>query len=243
MKKISSIFVLLCVITLNTTAQSKAKTGINQFADFSIGFGTNQATTSLSYVHNWQLGKKQKIEIGVGARLTNYFGSKKYYATAPAKLTTGKTGPGVFFSADIPANIDSVFFSKAQFNSLNISINLGYNITPKFYAGFNIDAIGFSFGGNKNGTYFANNGSTTATTAKPTTFNLLLVSDNDLGTLNSEFFGKYKLNSKWSAKLAYQFLFTEYKTTTKIQTTPSGDKNDRFRNKASLISIGASYNF
>jgi hypothetical protein len=61
--------------------------------------------------------------------------------------------------------------------------------------------------------------------------------------LNSEYFALYNFNKKWGAKLGFQFLFTEYTTSSKIQTTTSGDKNDRFRNKSSEISLGATYQF
>lgn len=239
--KISLTIISLIAIATLSTAQKKCNCSTNQFVDATFGIGSSQGYGALSYVHNWQFGKKKKLEAGIGARFTSYFGSNQYYATAPAKLTSGKTGPGVFFANDIPANIDSVLFPKAQINALNISINLGYAITKKIDVGFNIDALGFSFGGNKKGTYYANNGSGTATTAKPTAFNLLLVSDNDKGTLNSEFFAKYKWNEKWGIKAAYGFVFTEYTTDTKVQTTPGGVKNDRFRNKVSAFALGLAY--
>ena len=215
----------------------------NQNASFSTAFGSGQVTTALQYQYLWKLGKKHKFSIGTGARLSNNFGSQTYYITAPAKLTSGKSGPGVFFADQIVPNIDSVYFLKSQVNALNITVNFAYDITPKIKLGFNIDAIGFSFGGSKQGSYFPNTGTPTTVTAKPTAFNLLLVSDNDLGTLNSEFYGQYAIDKHWAAKLGFQFLFTEYTTSAKVQTTPSGLKNDRFRNKAGQISVGASYDF
>jgi hypothetical protein len=239
-KKIISItFFALAFISAN--AQTRAAK--EQSASFSTAFGENQFTTSLNYRYLWNFGKKKQWQMGAGARLTNNFGRRNYYITAPAKLTSGKTGPGVFFADQIIPNIDSVYFVKSQVNALNITVNFGYKINDKFSVGFDIDAIGFSFGGSQAGTYFGNGGTVAAANAKPTGFNLLLVSDNDLGTLNSEFFGQYNFNKKWSGKIGFQFLFTEYTTTNKIQTTPSGDKNDRFRNKSGQISIGATYQF
>ena len=75
--------------------------------------------------------------------------------------------------------------------------------------------------------------------AKPTSFNILLISDNDRGSLNSELYGKYYWNEKWGVKLAAQFLFTEYTTDTEVQQFP--EPNDRFRNKSLLIAAGISY--
>ncbi len=237
------LFFLLVGITFLTAAQSQNAARTNQFGAFSVGFGNKTATVAAAYNYHWKLGKKQKWEIGAGIRLTSAFGSNSYYTTAPAKLTSGKTGPGVLFAENIPQNIDSVLFKRTQVNALNLSVNFAYNFNAKFSAGFNIDAIGFSFGGNQKGSYLGNNGIGAATTAKPTSFNLLLVSDNDLGSLNSEIYGEYKFNSKWGARLGFQFLFNEYTTTTKVQTTPTGEKNDRFRVKLPGVSLGVSYSF
>ncbi len=239
MKKITAIVCLFCLV--NYTQAQKTKI-VDKSVSFTTAFGSSDFSTSIAYQHLLKVGKKQKFGIGAGVRLTNYFASNKYYTTAPAKLTSGKSGPGVFFSETIDKNIDSVLFNKAQQNSLNISLNFDYSITKKLNVGFNIDAIGFTFGAKQKGTYYANSGATTPTDAKPTGFNLLLVSDNDLGALNSEFNAKYKFNDKWNAKVGFQFLFTEYTTTTKVQTTPDLQKNDRFRNKSSAISIGVVYN-
>jgi hypothetical protein len=119
-------------------------------------------------------------------------------------------------------------------------VNLGYNFSPKLQAGFNIDLLGFSFG--PEGTpVFKGSGSQTTTKAKPTGFNVLLVGNNDRGTLNSEFYLRYKVSKKVGIKAAYEYLFTELTTDTKVQTTP--EQNDRFRNKASLFSVGISYHF
>lgn len=240
MKKLF-LWSFLLLFVGNLFAQKNA--AIEKSFNASAAFGNSEFTTAFMYQHLWKLGKKQKIKVGAGLRLTNYFGFDKYFTTAPPKLTSGQTGLGVLFSEDIPQNIDSVIFKNSQVNALNLSINFEYEIYKKIRLGFNIDAIGFSFGGNKNGSYLGNNGIGAATSAKPTGFNLLLVSDNDLGSLNSEFFAAYQYNKKWSAKLGFQFLFAEYTTNTKIQTTPDLQKNDRFRNKSSAISLGIIYTF
>ena len=239
---LSAIFFLpLCV---TAQEQKKAERNVNQFADVTIGFGSSQFAASAAYVRNWKFGKRKRLEAGFGARFTSYFGNNQYYTTAPAILTSGKRGPGVFFASNIVPNIDSVLFPKSQVNSLNITLNLGYNITKRIYAGLNVDLIGLSFGKKQNGFYYANNSAAVVpVTAKPTTFNLFLVSDNDKGALNSEFFAKYKLNDSWSVKVAFQFLFAEYTTSTQVQTTPGGDKNDRFRNKMSGAAVGVTYSF
>ncbi len=233
------VFTIACLFScMMYAAAQNGNTKNTQLLDLSGSIGNAQGSVAFSYIYNWKLGKKKKFEAGAGARFTSYFGSNHYFATAPARITSGKTGPAVFFIESINENIDSLLLPSSQTNALNLEINLGYHISKRIYAGFNIDAIGFSFGGNKNGRYV--NGTTVVnTSAKPTAFNLLLVSDNDKGTLNSEFFAAYQINNQWSIKSGFQFLFTEYTTSTNVQQVP--EPNDRFRNKVSAFSVGIRY--
>ncbi|MBI3482970.1 MAG: hypothetical protein HY015_08365 [Bacteroidetes bacterium] len=176
--------------------------------------------------------------IGIGGRFTSYLGANQYYITAPAQLTSESTGPLIIFKDNITSNIDTFLVKSPQVNSINASINIHYKLSERWSIGFNIDAIGFSFGGKRDGNYI--NGFTgKMTTASPTPFNVLLISDNDRGTLNSEFFAKYSLNERCALKIGAQFLFTEYTTATKVQQFP--EPNDRFRNKSLLVCAGISY--
>jgi len=50
--------------------------------------------------------------------------------------------------------------------------------------------LGFSFGGKQTGSYINGNMGQTVT-AKPTSFNILLVGNNDQGSLNLEFYLRY----------------------------------------------------
>ncbi len=237
-----AITVLISITAISQTVKkdSTAKTSMN-FADFSVGFSQNQAIIASSYTHYWGIGKKQRLQLGLGARLTNSFGTDQYFTTANAQLTSGKTGPGVLFADDIQANVDSFFIGKPQINAFNISFNSEYFVSKKFSVGFNIDLIGFSFGAAKTGTYI-NNGRTSLVGAKPTSFNLLLISDNDKGSLNSEIFARYKLNAKWSLRGGAAFLFNEYTTNTAVQQL-NGISNDKFRTKTLNLMLGLSYQF
>jgi hypothetical protein len=224
--------------TSNEHSPTKQST---DYLDVSAGFSKGQLLTAGSFVHYWGIGEKQKLQLGVGARITNSFGNDQYFTTANAQLTSGKTGPGVLFAKDNQANIDSFFIGKPQINGFNISFNSEYFISKKWSLGFNIDLIGFSFGASKIGTYI-NNGKTSFVGANPTSFNILLISDNDKGSLNSEFFARYKLNSKWSLRGGTAFLFNEYTTNTAVQEL-NGISNDRFRSKTLNAMIGISYQF
>jgi long-subunit fatty acid transport protein len=216
---------VFCLTSLSALAQ---KSGTITYGSISGAIGDNRGSAAIDYFHLWTLGKSRKIEIGLGGRFTSYFGNSQYYSSAPASLASDE------------AKSDSLLLQKPQVNAFNLAINLGYRISSKFGVGFNIDAVGFSIGVEKDGFYInGNQGQTTST--KPTSFNLLLIGNNDRGTLNSEFYVRYFLKEKVAFKLAYQHLFTEYTTETKVQQLP--EPNDRFRNKASLLSLGVTKQF
>ena len=206
--------------------------------DLDGAIGDTQGTLTLSFNLDRNFGKRQRLVAGLGARFTSYLGKNQYYITAPAELTSGSTGLGVIFKENIDANIDTFLIKKAQVNSLNLVVTFGYNVSLKLLLRFNIDVIGFSFGKSANGNYI--NGSEGAMeSSDPTPFNLLLVSDNDKGSLNSEFFARYLLNHKWGVKGGIQFHFTEYTTDTEVQQQPA--PNDRFRNKSLMFMAGVSF--
>ena len=234
---------LCCVVLVWIAAApmqcfSQSTRHVDKMANITVGIAKNQGTASLSYAHIWRIGRRHKLGIGVGGRLTSYVASNQYYVTAPAQLTSGSASPLIIFKNNITANIDSFRIASPQLHSLNASIHIDYQLTKRLGAGFNIDAIGTSFGGTRNGTFI--HGSATARTdAHPTAFNILLISDNDRGSLNSEFYVRYFLNVRWGLKIGGQFLFTEYTTTTNVQSVPQ--PNDRFRNKSLLLCIGVSY--
>jgi hypothetical protein len=206
--------------------------------DVDGAIGNTEGTLAVSFNLDKNLGKKHRIVAGLGARFTSYLGKNQYYITAPAELTSGSTGPGVIFKENIDANIDTVLIKTAQVNSLNLLVTLGYNVSSKLLLRFNIDVIGFSFGKRANGNYI--NGSQGAMeSSDPAPFNLLLISDNDKGSLNSEFFARYFVNDRWGVKGGLQFHFTEYTTDTEVQQQPA--PNDRFRNKSLMFMAGVSF--
>ncbi len=238
------LIILFLPVTYHLSGQEISPPRFNKFADLSFTLSESQQSIALAYVHNWRLGKKRKIDLGLGIRNTAYFGVKKEFWTAPAELSRGSKAPftGVF-SSQKTENWDTLVVQRAFTNSTNLTANLGYHFSSKWYAGFNIDLIGFTFGQTTSGVFLSNGNTSTEPAAKPAPFNLLLTGDLDLGTLNSEFFIKYQLTPQWAIKGIYQFLFVEYKTTTVEQIAPDGTTNDRFRNKANNFGIGVAYHF
>ncbi len=218
----------LTIIHFSVNAQDASIKKTEKLADFTLGFGSGQSTVSFGYFKNWNLGKKQSFYIGTGVRLSNAFGKNQVFTSAPASLASNS------------ANKDSLFSTSASTYALNAILNLGYHISPKLDIGFNIDLIGVSFGPSRI-KLFSGNGTSTTTTAEPTGMNVLLVGNNDRGTLNSEFYLRYKVNNKLGVKLAMQHFFTELTTVSKVQTLPA--QNDRFRNITNLFSVGVAYHF
>jgi hypothetical protein len=222
LRKNSVLFLIIFICAGKLSAQKTSS-----LADFNIGFGKNATVIALGYNYNWHLGKKHKFFIGTGVRFNQFSGKKLNYTSAPAGLAGDK------------ATEDTVFLAKSSMSSLNILVNLGYNITDKIQLGFDIDAAGFSFGGKKD--ILFNGGTLLAGNLKPTGGNILLVGNNDRGSLNSNFYARYKFNEHWGAKLAFQYFFSEYTASAKIQTAPK--QNDRFRYKSQGISVGVAYHF
>jgi hypothetical protein len=200
------------------------------YGGFSAAMGDNQYSFAFDFSHLWKMGKSGKFEIGFGGRLTSFFGSKKYYTSAPANLASN------------PASTDSIYFYDAQSNSLNATLNFGYRFGGHFGVGFNIDVIGGSFGFTQStGHIPAAPGFVGTANSSPTPFNLLLIDNHDMGNLNSEFSVRYFLTDKVTIKLIYQHLFTEFTTHTVVQQLP--EPNDRFRYKGNLFGIGVYQRF
>lgn len=225
--------IILSIILLASSRLCSAQNASNQF-DLGLGVGNSEGSFSAAFIHQWHLGKKKKFSLGLGGRLTSYLGKNQYYLTAPAIITSGKKGPQVFFLENINENIDSLLIETGQLNAFNA----GYQFNPKLSIGFNIDLFGLALGAKQQGRYFEGNAGK-LTSARPTVGNILLVSDNDIGSLNSELYARFHFNEAWGIKGGLQFLFTEYTTDTDVQQRP--EPNDRFRNKSTLFMAGVTY--
>ena len=210
----------------NLVAFAQDRQTVN-YGSFSAAFGDGQTSFAVDVSHSWKLGKSKKFELGVGVRITAFFGSQKYYTSAPSNLASNS------------ANTDSIYLQSPQTTSFNLTLNFGYQFTPKLGLGFNIDAIGSSFGPTQTGTYIGPSGGLVRAT--PTSFNLLLINNNDMGNLNSEFSVRYFITEQFAIKLLYQHLFTEYTTYSEVQLQP--EPNNRFRYKGNLFGIGACLRF
>ena len=220
------LLLTFCILPFLTHGQVTDKT--SKYASATMALGGGMGNVSIDFFHLWKLGKQKKFEVGLGGRLTSVFGSNQYYSSAPPDLARNNN------------YVDSVFLGSVQINALNIALGFGYAVSSKFSVGFNIDAIGVSFGSTQQGAYIKDLQRTNAS-ATPTVFNVLLVDVNDRGTLNSEFYARYQVSEKWLLKIGLQHVFTEYSTNAQVQQVPQ--PNDRFRRIVNMFSLGVTRRF
>lgn len=246
------LYTLLIFISFPTLAQKKLRQkksfGRTNFeGGLTLSGNGDNFVVSPSALQYWGVGKrKQKFKFGIGGRMSSSFGNDKLeYITARARLTSDRTGPAVFFAAQVVENIDTLSIASTQINAFNLFLALHYDIDKRFGVEFNIDLAGLSFGERQDAT-LNYEGNSKDVNAYPTTGNLLLISDNDLGTLNSEFMFSYLHKSRLRFKIGAVFLFNEYEIANPVEYVNSiGTVVDaqRYRNKSLQLGIGLNYVF
>lgn len=208
-----------------------------QVFDFAVA-AKNEFSPSFSFEKTYGLGINKRFQIGWGIRANGYFSGAKPFITAPAELTSGKKSIAAFFTEYRPEYLDTLQLTKATVISINSKIVLQYKF-KKSDIGFNIDALGFTLGAMQSGTFYAKESATwnkSKQTAKPTALNILLISDSDRGSLNSELYYRYWLNKKSALRAGVSFQFIEYTTKNKLTFD-----NDRFRAKTLMPFIAYSF--
>lgn len=223
-------FLLLFGLTLSTTfaqteegAERPPSPRLNHNFDLALGGLTDFQIGSIAYQQEWELGKKRAWRLSYGARLSSYIGTDITHVSAPPD----------FYGDE--ATQDSVFVTNPQMNNIVVYIGATYVIKNRVELGFNIDAIGYTFGGDKDATFTAE-GVETATTVNPGSVTALLVGANDIGMLKAEFFAAYKFNNTWKARVGLVSLFTEYRTPTELQAG-----NTRFRGEGRVPFLAVTY--
>ncbi|UBM57883.1 hypothetical protein LAG90_13820 [Marinilongibacter aquaticus] len=232
MKKITFIFILLGLFASQGFGQN--------YIDLSLA-ARDGFSSALSYQKQYGIGTNKKIKIGWGLRSTFYTSGPKELITAPAELTSGKQSIVAFFTAYKDEKLDTMSVNRTSMANLNALLNLEYAFTSKFGLGFNIDALGFTVGKAQKGLFHASQSegyNQTEQNLKPTPFNVLLISDSDRGSLNSELYGRYAVNENWGLRLGISFQFIEYTADQKLTYG-----NDRYRLKTLLPHLAFFYQF
>lgn len=243
--KILSIILFTLLNELAFSQVEKLPYKYAQTIDLALSTSTNNFSASLSWFHaNNILKKIPKLKVGYGLRYTTFVGANKYYTTAPAKFTSTVQNLGTIFSRTIQENIDTITTPTGVTNCLNIGVSIEYAITSRLDAGFNIDVLGFSFGPKQNFNIISSSfdaNQSPVQTGSPTRWNVLLTSDNDIGSLNSEFFLRYWISNKFAVRVGYSFLFSEYKTENKLSFDNGRIVNDRYRYKAGMLLLALTF--
>jgi len=234
MKKYLLIAFLLIHTLSNAQQQgSKALYKEGHTFDMAIAGGKDVFQSSMSWSHLHGFGKKdQRFKVGYGIRFGSFFGGNLLYTTAPSKYTSNED------------QIDTLSLINAQVNTLNANIHLQYTLFKKLDLGFNIDAIGFSFGSAQKSSILSSSldpGYSPVQQSKPTVFNLLLIGDNDKGSLTSEFYVRYWLSPRWAIRGGFNYFFSEYTTPQTLSFNNGEVSNDRFRNKAYMGFLAVSF--
>jgi hypothetical protein len=233
--------VLVGILLFSESGYSQEFTVTPWSAQASVSALSKAQTLALSGWRRFATGKRKQFGLSLGLRYNLAFNQNAIFRTAPARLTSGQQGPQVLFAEDIPANIDTFRVNRGVFHSLNLGIALDWQFHSRWGLTFSIDAAGFSAGPKRSGTFSTRRSgmfTEQELQAKPYRYNLLLISDNDLGSLNSELFVSWFLNQNMQLRAGATFLFTEYQTETK----PALD-NNRFRHKSLQPMLGLSWQF
>ncbi|WP_410267179.1 hypothetical protein [Cyclobacterium sp.] len=232
MKNLMKFYLFLTAFFLAVTcvqAQDMALPKKESNIDLALGMGEN---SSFSYALSWNtsygLFSSNKFRLGYGIRFSGFTGSELNYITAPADLTGDD------------ATIDTLLVNSPHSMGLSALINLQYQFSSKFKLGFNIDVIGVGFGSTDDSRFISseNTGQYPQTLeSSPSSFNLLLGGDNDLGQIKSEFYIAYALSEKTWLRGGMDMTFSEYTTNQELTNA-----NDRFRYKPVLVFLAVSYN-
>lgn len=247
MMKMKTLLIILCLSSSmkSIMAQEKLPYSSGSHLDLATSAATGRFSAALSGSHLNPLTRNvPRLKVGYGLRFTTFAAANKYYVTAPAEFTSPVQNLGTIFSETIQENIDTITTATAVSNSLNLAVYIQYSITSRIDAGFNIDVVGFSFGPKKEFNIISSvfdPGQSPIVSGAPTSLNLLLTSDNDIGSLNSEFFVRYWVNERIGIRLGYTFLFSEYKLDRKLSFDGGRIMNDRYRYKASMAMLGVTY--
>jgi hypothetical protein len=225
-KFLSLLFVLVFSLTKVKGQDSEIPKSINSI-NLSVGLGKDLFSGTVSWNKSIGLGSSNKFRLGYGVRFSTLSGSNIGYTTAPAKL-----------ASDI-AKVDTLNIAKPNTMALNALIDIQYKLSKKLALGFNIDAIGLGLGGKKTTSFISSDNKTGSFSktpeASPTSFNVLLVGNNDIGQLKSELYAEYNVSDKFGIRGGLDLTFSEY--TSKVLLTQN---NDRFRYKANMIFLGVS---
>lgn len=164
------------------------------FVSLSYGYAPDPELhiASVDAYRVWPVGLKGRLMAGGGVRY-NYQGGN---SPVTLDLVEAEGQPEVTVSGLVVHNL--ALFAEAS-----------YRISDRLEGGFNIELVGVTLGPEQT---VALEGA--PRTVEPEPVALLLVGENDLGTLNSEFFAAYRVSERLWLRANLSYVVNNYLTTT-----------------------------
>lgn len=253
MKKV--LIALLSFVSVHSFSQSLVAARLSSGYDLGMAYATGKYHPSFAYYQLINIGDRKLFSLGWTARLGAFYGDNLDYYTAPARLTRGKTGFNALGAPLLTENIDTVRYDYVTMTSLNVGIRAQINL-GRVEFGASADLVGLTLGRSRIGRYTSSTGKfallsslgTDSTTiyyqgnnvfqnSSPSTFNVRLLGDNDMGTLATEIYARVHITQRIGIKLGYQWLTTE--TTVKNRDVIAD--NDRFRNRSGMAYVALTF--
>jgi hypothetical protein len=256
MKQLTVLLFLLSITGCLAQPHELASSRISSGLDLGAGFAANQFSPSASYYQLMNLTRSRAFSLGWTATFRTYYASDRNYITAPAELSRGKTGFAALGAPYQLAQIDTLRMASASNTSLNFGIRAQVRFSI-FEVGASADLLGLTLGRTRPGRYLSSSGyfigqsqsgadslvrfrgSNVDQSAKPAQVNLQLLGDNSYGTLATEVYVRVRASQRLGVKVGYQWLMTEYRTS----VVNEADGNNRFRNRAGLFYVAATFPF
>ncbi|GAB3934617.1 hypothetical protein [Larkinella terrae] len=251
-KIVTALFTFLTIVAYSQTpTSSRLSSGV----DVGAAFKNDYLVPSITYYEMLNVGKEQLFSIGWTVKLNTFYGDNLNYTTAPAKLTREKTGFAALSAPIVPANLDTMRFDWVTATAVNFGLRAQVRVGP-IEVGAGADLLGIGFGKNREGRYRSSTGRFTATNtagtvdtvsfraspkqfAQPQRINARLLGDNDLGSLSTEVYVRLRVMRRLGVKGGYQWITTEMRSS----TVNIDDKNQRFRNRASMAYVALTFPF
>ena len=180
--------VLFCICFGNPVNADTSEPAQKIWTGLSVGMGKNTQQASLGLAHHWAPFAGRSLAFVSGVRYNAFWEQRTEYRCNP------NCTDAILVAPEAKTN-----------HAVNLMLGVQYNLSA-FFAGFNIDVVGFNLGKNE----YALNQAGVTYAGESKTFNLLKIGFNDIGSLNSEFYVGYLLSENLSARLGYSHTFSHY---------------------------------
>ncbi|GAB3694391.1 hypothetical protein GCM10027592_15250 [Spirosoma flavus] len=246
MKKILVAF--LSFVAVSSFAQSPVSARLSSGYDIGMAYSTQHYNPSITYYQLLNTGDRRLFALGWTLRAGAFYGDNLNYYTAPARLTRGKTGFGALGAPLIDKNIDTIRYDYVSMTSVSVGVRAQFNLGI-VEIGASADLVGLTLGKSRIGRYKSSTGQFTVKNAtggdsltlyyqgvntfqktSPSTFNVRLLGDNDIGTLATEVYARVYITPRIAVKAGYQWLTTE----TSAANRDVVADNNRFRHRAGM---------